>query len=78
MRKAPKPREPGGQHKTLEGWDWKHDAVLKDMKQAILSDPILQRPDCNRRFYLKTDYSSRGMERRYASRTPPPRHEQQN
>ena len=60
MRKAPKPKEPGGQHKTIDGWDWKHDAVLTDMKNAILSDPVLKRPSIHRRFYLKTDYSSRG------------------
>ena len=60
MRKAPKPREPGGQHKHIEGWDWQHEAVLTDMKNAILSDPILKRPNSNRRFYLKTGYSSKG------------------
>ena len=61
MRKAPRPGEPGGQHKPIGNeWTIGHESVLKDMKQAILSDPILQRPDVNRRFYLKTDYSSRG------------------
>ena len=30
------------------------------MKRAILLDPILQRPNGERRFYLKTDYSSKG------------------
>ena len=61
MRKAPKPREAGGQHKRIgDEWNSGHDSVLKDMQNAILSDPILQRPDVTRRFYLKTDYSSKG------------------
>ena len=60
MRGAPRPKDPGGQHKTLGGWTWQHDSVLADMKQAVLTDPILQRPNQARRFYLKTDYSSKG------------------
>ena len=61
MRKALKPGAHGGQHKTIgEEWNLGHQSVLTDMQQAILSDPILQRPDVTRRFYLKTNYSSRG------------------
>ena len=61
MRKAPKPGEPGGQQKSIATeWNIGHDSVLGDMEHAILSDPVLQRPDVTRRFYLKSDYSSRG------------------
>ena len=61
MRNAPKPGQQGGQHKPIgEAWNVGHQSVLIDMKKAILSDPILQRPDPLRRFYLKTDYSSMG------------------
>ena len=60
MKKAPKPKEPGGQHQPITEWSFQHDSVLTDMKKAVLSDPALRRPDADRRFYLKTYYSSRG------------------
>ena len=31
------------------------------MKKVVLSKPVLQRADVNKRFYLKTDFSSTGM-----------------
>ena len=60
MKKAPRPGDPGGQFQPIQGWNEGHDSVLGDMKRAILSDPILQRPNSDRRFYLKTDFSSKG------------------
>ena len=60
MKRAPKPGDPGGQFQKIQGWDAGHDSVLGDMKRAILSDLILQRPNSDRRFYLKTNFSSKG------------------
>jgi hypothetical protein len=39
-------------------WTEEDDTLLKDLKQAILNNPVLQRPVPNRRFYLKTDWSA--------------------
>ena len=36
-------------------------ADLQELKQEVLSSPILARPNFKRRFYLKTDWSSDGM-----------------
>jgi hypothetical protein len=38
-----------------------HGGILEKLKQAVLSDPILARPDYTKRFYIKTDWSSYGM-----------------
>jgi RNase H-like domain found in reverse transcriptase len=32
--------------------------LLEEMKEAIISGPVLKRPDWNRTFYVKTDWSS--------------------
>jgi len=36
-------------------------AEVADLKEAVLSQPILRRADHRKRFYLKTDFSSVGM-----------------
>jgi len=36
-------------------------AELEDLKQAVLSYPVLRRADSRKRFYLKSDFSSLGM-----------------
>ena len=41
-----------------ELWSEKDDELLKTLKEEITSSPILQRPNPNRRFYLKTDWSA--------------------
>ena len=38
-----------------------YDALLDELKQDILSGPVLARPDPNHRFYLKTDWSRNGF-----------------
>lgn len=42
-------------------WMAKHEEVLKDLKHEVLSKPILQCTDFSHCFYLKTDWSSKGM-----------------
>lgn len=42
-------------------WKQEDDCALEDLKDCILSYPILQRPDPNKRFYLKTDWCKDGM-----------------
>ena len=42
-------------------WLDEHDDVLHKLKSLILSSPILARPDPDRRFYLKTDWSRYAM-----------------
>ena len=39
-------------------WQPKEDSLLHVMKEAILSGPVLKRPDWERPFYVKTDWSS--------------------
>jgi hypothetical protein len=39
-------------------WNSTADALLTTMKDAILSRPVLKRPDWNRPFFVKTDWSS--------------------
>jgi hypothetical protein len=38
-----------------------HQYLYDDIKARILSAPILQRADIKKRFYLKTDFSSKGL-----------------
>jgi hypothetical protein len=40
-------------------WSEEDDALFEEMKEAILSKPVLKRPDWNREFYVKTDWSSK-------------------
>ena len=35
-----------------------NDELLESLKQEVLEGPVLKRPDSNRRFYLKTDWSA--------------------
>ncbi|CAJ1948175.1 unnamed protein product [Cylindrotheca closterium] len=42
-------------------WEPKDDKTLDKLKQAIVTGPILKRPNPKRRFYLKTDWSSNAM-----------------
>lgn len=44
-----------------ELWEDADDKLLEDLKQAILDGPVLKRPDYNKRFYLKTDWSKHAM-----------------
>jgi hypothetical protein len=38
-----------------------HQSLYDDIKNRILSAPILQRADIKKRFYLKSDFSSKGL-----------------
>merc|ERR1712008_455929 len=42
-------------------WEPQDDTTLHFLKEAILSGPVLKRPNSKRRFYLKTDWSSNAM-----------------
>jgi hypothetical protein len=43
-------------------WNRADSALLEELKTKIISGPVLKtRPDWNRRFYLKMDWSSKGM-----------------
>jgi hypothetical protein len=42
-------------------WNHADSALLEELKAEIISGPVLKRPDWNGRFYLKTDWSSKGM-----------------
>ena len=44
-----------------EAWSESDDKLLSELKAAILSQPILRRPDSTLRFYLKTDWSKDAM-----------------
>jgi hypothetical protein len=61
MKKAP---TPGETDKETEAsimrnlWTKADDELLREMKQAVLTGPLLKRPDPKRRFYLKTDWSA--------------------
>jgi hypothetical protein len=56
-----------GSEKTEEAqifrdlWKPKDTALLEELKQELLDGPVLKRPDWNRRFYLKTDWSKDAM-----------------
>ena len=38
-----------------------HHKVITQLIEFLLSSPILKRADANKRFYLKTDFSSAGL-----------------
>ena len=42
-------------------WDNSCQKLLSELKEEILFGPVLARPDPNRRFYIKTDWSRLGM-----------------
>ena len=42
-------------------WGPEDEKLLQELKNIILSEPILKRPDPNGRFYLKTDWSKLAM-----------------
>ena len=42
-------------------WEPQDDTTLFRLKKSILDGPVLKRPNSNRRFYLKTDWSSNAM-----------------
>jgi hypothetical protein len=42
-------------------WNRADSALLEELKVEIISGPVLKRPDWNRQFYLKMDWSSKGM-----------------
>jgi hypothetical protein len=39
-------------------WKASNEALLQELKEEILKGPVLKRPDSNRRFYLKSDWSA--------------------
>jgi hypothetical protein len=39
-----------------------HQLLYNEIKDSILSAPILQQADIKKRFYLKTDFSSKGLD----------------
>ena len=47
--------------KMAELWTDGCEALLAKLKKDILAGPVLARPNPNRRFYLKTDWSKEGM-----------------
>jgi hypothetical protein len=61
LKKAPAPgaatKEEEAQQ-LKEQWQDDDDALLDELKEAILDNPVLKRPVPNRRFYLKTDWSA--------------------
>lgn len=42
-------------------WTPEDDELLEDLKNAILEGPVLKRPDYDKRFYLKIDWSRHAM-----------------
>jgi RNase H-like domain found in reverse transcriptase len=44
--------------KLEANWTLVAAQLLDEMKEAIISGPVLRRPDWNRTFYVKTDWSS--------------------
>jgi hypothetical protein len=42
-------------------FDIRHQNLYDDIRNQILSAPILQRADIKKRFYLKSDFSSKGL-----------------
>ena len=42
-------------------WGPQEEALLEELKQAIVEGPMLARPDPSRRFYVKTDWSKEGI-----------------
>ena len=46
---------------TNEMWTKIENDTFECLKDAILQEPILQRADPDKRFYLKTDFSAIGM-----------------
>jgi hypothetical protein len=54
--RPPKGTDPEEEMKTLSAaWTKTDDDLLEELKDAILSSPILRRPNDELRFYLKTD-----------------------
>jgi hypothetical protein len=61
MKQAPAPGECDKDDEASimrQLWEQQDDQILDDLKQAILTGPVLKRPEPNRRFYLKTDWSA--------------------
>jgi hypothetical protein len=64
LAKLPKPGElePAAEREEMTRlWDDEHEKVLSELKRDILAGPVLARPDPNRRFYLKSDWSKEKM-----------------
>ena len=40
-----------------ELWTEEDESLLMEFKKEILIKPVMDRPDLNKRFYLKTDFS---------------------
>mmetsp|Transcript_357 Transcript_357/g.524 ORF Transcript_357/g.524 Transcript_357/m.524 type:complete len:620 (-) Transcript_357:114-1973(-) len=64
VKEKPKPGEctKDEEKELIENlWEPQDDQTLHDLKQSILTGPVLKRPNAKRRFYLKTDWSSNAM-----------------
>ena len=67
QRKEPRPGSLSfPEERKLFAAAWQEDAavynaLLEELREDILSEPVLARPDPDRRFYLKTDWSKDGM-----------------
>ena len=59
----PPPGTPRRDERTIleSAWDEDDDNLLEELKNSILKEPILKRPDSSLRFYLKTDWSKMAM-----------------
>ncbi len=59
----PPPGTPSKDVKMIldSAWGTEDDNLLQDLKNSILQEPILKRPDPSLRFYLKTDWSKMAM-----------------
>ena len=42
-------------------WTEEHQVLLKELKEDVLSAPVLVRPNFGRRFYVKTDWAKFAM-----------------
>jgi hypothetical protein len=61
MKKAPNPGTSSNEEEATILrilWTEEDDTLFATLKQEIISGPVLKRPDPNRRFYLKTDWSA--------------------
>lgn len=63
QKQRPLPGTPKQEEKDIlaKAWEKEDDDILEELKNTILSRPILRRPDSNARFYLKTDWSKHAM-----------------
>ena len=61
LTSAPKKADESLSSMVGDLWTTEDDRTLEDLKQQMLNGPVLQRPNFDRRFCLKTDWSKHGM-----------------